>query len=117
VELVTAEEAGRVLGRRVTLTGADRGVAIGLMTMAEFRAADGSALVVTVVTGAAAELAIRARRGGSPVPGVGEEAFVSGQWALARRGRTVVSLQQRGGGAIHQPYLLWLLGLAVDRLT
>ncbi|MER7277647.1 hypothetical protein ABT369_24730 [Dactylosporangium sp. NPDC000244] len=116
-ELVTAEEAGRVLGRPVTLTGADRGVAVGPMTMAEFRAADGSALVVTVATGDAAELAIRAHRAGAAVPGVGEEAFASGQWAVARRGQTVISLEQRSAGAIHQPYLVWLLGLAVGRLT
>lgn len=116
-ELVTAQEAGRVLGRPVTLTGSDRGVAVGPMTMAEFRAADGSALVVTVVTGDTAELAIRAHRGGSPVASVGEEAFASGQWVAARQGRTVVSLEQRSPGPIHQPYLVWLLGLAVGRLT
>ncbi|WP_432987555.1 DUF2207 family protein [Dactylosporangium sp. CA-233914] len=116
-ELVSAQEAGRVLGRPVTLTGADRGVAVGPMTMAEFRAADGSALILTVTTGDAAELAVRAHRGGTPVPGVGDEAFASGQWAVARSGQVVVSLEQRTPGPVHQPYLVWLLGLAVNRLT
>jgi hypothetical protein len=116
-DLVTPEEAGRVLGRPVALTGADRGVAIGPMTMAEFRAADGSSVIVTVVTGGAAKLAIRAHRGGTPVPGVGEEAFASGQWVVARSGQVVVSLEQRSTGTVHQPYLVWLLGLAVNRLT
>ncbi|MFI5908851.1 DUF2207 family protein [Dactylosporangium sp. NPDC051541] len=114
--LVTAEEAGRVLGRPVTLTGGGSAVAIGPMTLAEFRAADGAALVVTVVTGTAAAFAIRTHRGGSAVPGVGEEAFASGRWAVARRGQTVVKLEQRTPGGIHQPYLIWLLGLAVGRL-
>ncbi|GAA3269766.1 DUF2207 domain-containing protein [Dactylosporangium vinaceum] len=127
--LVTAEEAGRVLGRQVTLAGrggdADGGgggggggggVAIGPMTLAEYVAADRSALLVTVVTGTAARFAIGTHRGGTPVPGVGEEAFASGRWAVARRGETVIKLEQRTSGTIHQPYLVWLLGLAVARL-
>jgi hypothetical protein len=116
-ELVTAEEVGRVLGSPASLAGGAGRVAVGAMSMAEFRAADGSALVVTVASGDTAELAIRAHRGGSPVPGVGDEAFASGQWAVARSGATVVSLAQRTAAAVHQPYLVWLLGLAVNRLT
>ncbi|MFG2037199.1 DUF2207 family protein [Dactylosporangium sp. NPDC048998] len=117
-DLVTAEEVGRVLGQPVSLVGgADHGVAVGPMSMAEFRAADGSTLLILVATGIAAELAFRAHRGGMAVPGVGDEAFASGQWAAARRGRTVVRIEQRAAGAVHQPYLVWLLGLAVNRLT
>ncbi|MEV6925718.1 hypothetical protein AB0M46_14620 [Dactylosporangium sp. NPDC051485] len=117
-ELVTAEEVGRVLGRPVRPgAGTDRAVAVGPMAFAEFRAEDGAVLLVAVAAGAAAELAIRVHRGGRAVPGVGDEAFASGQWAVARRGTTVVSLQQRGPGPVHQPYLVWLLGLAVNRLT
>ncbi|MEV8512541.1 hypothetical protein [Dactylosporangium sp. NPDC051484] len=117
-DLVTAEEVGRVLGRPVSVSGgAGHGVAVGPMSMAEFRAADGSTLAILVATGIAADLAIRAHRGGMAVPGVGDEAFASGQWAVARRGPTVVRIEQRAAGAVHQPYLVWLLGLAVNRLT
>ncbi|WP_432836921.1 DUF2207 family protein [Dactylosporangium sp. CA-092794] len=115
--LVTPEEVGRVLGKPVTLSGADRAVAIGPMSIAEYRAADGSAILLAVTTGMAAKLAMRVHRGGTPVTGVGEEAFASGQWAVARRGETVVSLEQRTAGPVHQPHLVWLLGLAVNRLT
>ncbi|MER7005521.1 hypothetical protein ABT297_21085 [Dactylosporangium sp. NPDC000555] len=117
-DLITAEEVGRVLGRPVSVSGgAGHGVAVGPMSMAEFRAADGSALGILVATGIAAELAIRANRGGTAVPGVGDEAFASGKWAVARRGQTVVRIEQRSAGPVHQPYLVWLLGLAVNRLT
>ncbi|WP_433217424.1 DUF2207 family protein [Dactylosporangium sp. CS-047395] len=115
--LVTVEEAGRVLQQPVTLAGGSGAVAVGSMNLAEYRAADGSGLVVAVVTGDTASLAIRAHRGGMPVPGVGDEAFASGQWAVARLGGTVVTLEQRSRTAIHQPYLAWLLGIAVGRLT
>ncbi|MGI5244273.1 DUF2207 family protein [Dactylosporangium sp. CA-139066] len=115
-DLVSADEAGRVLGRPVTLVPAPA-VAVGPMSMAEFRAADGATLVVAVAVGEAAELAIRAHRGGRPVPGAGDEAFASGQWAVGRRGSTVVSIEQRTTAPVHQPHLVWLLGLALDRLT
>jgi hypothetical protein len=117
--LVTPAEVGRVLGSPATLTGggADRALAVGPVALATYQAADGSSLILGVVTGAAAELAIRAHRGGRLVAGVGDEAFASGQWVVARRGTVAVTVEQRSRGPVHQPYLVWLLGLAINRLT
>ncbi|GAA2582829.1 hypothetical protein GCM10010399_10710 [Dactylosporangium fulvum] len=117
-QLLTADEVGRVLGAPAALHDPGQAMAIGPVALALFRTVAGSSLSVSVATGAtAAELAIRVHRGGTAVPGVGDEAYTSGGWAVARRGATVVRLEQRGPGPVHQPYLIWLLGQAVSRLT
>jgi hypothetical protein len=116
-QLLTVDEVGRVLGAPVTLRNEGRGIAVGPMAMAVFQAADGSSLVTTVVTGNSADLAIRAHRGGTALPGPGDEAFASGGWAVVRRGQVVVRVEQRGTAPVNQGHLVWLLGLAVSRLT
>jgi len=115
-QLLTTDEVGRVLGAPATLRDQGRGVAVGPMAQAVFQAADGSSLVTTVATGDAAELAIRVHRGGMPLPGLGDEAYAAGASAVARRGQVVVSLEQHSTTPVNQPYLAWLLGLAVTRL-
>ncbi|GGM13229.1 DUF2207 family protein [Dactylosporangium sucinum] len=115
--LLTTDEVTRVLGAPAALQDTGRAMAVGAMAVAAYQTAAGSSLVVTTASGtAASELAIRVHRGGLVVPGVGDEAYTSGAWAVARRGRTVVRLELRTGGPVHQQALTWLLSQAMSRL-
>ncbi|WP_238015798.1 DUF2207 domain-containing protein [Dactylosporangium sp. AC04546] len=115
--MLTTDEVSRVLGAPASLQDTGRAMAVGAMAVAGYQTAHGASLVVTTASGtAASELAIRVHRGGVPVPGVGDEAYTSGAWAVARRGRTVVRLELRTPGQVNQQALTWLLSQAMSRL-
>jgi hypothetical protein len=74
-------------------------------------------LNASVVSGAAAELAMKMRRRAQPLPGIGDEAYAGDGWAIGRRGTTVVLLQLRGDAKRVDPRnVYWLLATAVGRL-
>jgi len=114
--LLTPDEVGRAIGRPVTLAQT-AGVAAPV-SMAGYSTVDGHrAVFVTVAGGLPAKLAVRTRRGNSALPGIGDEAYTGGNWAMARRGDTVVGIQLHSGAAGIDPRNLhWLLATAVSRL-
>jgi hypothetical protein len=75
-------------------------------------------LQVDVIVGRPARVALRRRsQDGSPLPGVGDEAYSGTGWVAGRRGEVVVILQQ------YEPALWgviggmpWLLGTALGRV-
>ena len=103
-------------GRPVTLAQT-AGVAAPV-SMAGYSTVDGHrAVFATVAGGLPAKLAVRTRRGNSALPGIGDEAYTGGNWAMARRGDTVVGIQLHSGAAGIDPRnLYWLLATAVSRL-
>jgi hypothetical protein len=116
--LLTAEEVGRVVGAP---TRAKDAVTVPMMSMQtmEFETTQGrQALLVTLTSGLAATMAMRARRRSTALPGVGDEAYGGDDWALARCGDWVIGLQLRGRARDADPTgLYWLLGTAAGRLA
>jgi hypothetical protein len=84
----------------------------------EFCGPDGTTVLQAVVgSGAFAAAAGRARDKGTPLPGIGDEAYVIGHVATARRGEFMVSLQLCGPAEGTDPRnLYWLLAQVVGRL-
>jgi hypothetical protein len=114
--LLTADEVGRALGRPVTVS--QTGGVAGPVSMAGYSTVDGHrAVYVTVTGGLPGKLAVRTRRGHPALPGIGDEAYAGDNWAIARRGDTVVGIQLHGGAAGTDPRnVYWLLATAVGRL-
>jgi len=114
--LLTVDEVGWALGRQVTVAElplvTPRSMSIRLF------AVDGRRAVTVVVgRGLAARLAMGRGRGGTPLQGVGEEAYQGDGWAIARGGDRVVRVQvENGFGPLHPGRLTWLLSTAVSRL-
>jgi hypothetical protein len=52
---------------------------------------------------------------GVPLPGVGEEAYTGPDWAIGRRGDTVVRLEVPVGGGMSPGLAAELLSLALSR--
>jgi Predicted membrane protein (DUF2207) len=112
--LLTADEVGRAVGAPVTVRG---GLTPGPLPLgaAQFHTPDGQlAVLLAVIGGLPGQLAMRARRQGQPLPGIGEEAYAGEGWAMARRGDQVIALTVRrpvDPRAVH-----WLLATAASRL-
>jgi hypothetical protein len=116
-ELLSAQEVGQVLGTPVTATPTD-GPAMVIRPVI-FRSTDGrSVLQLLAIGGLPARLAIRARRRGQPLPGIGDEAYTGDNWAIGRCGETVVLLNLTGTGRGQDPRSLYqLLSMAIERLA
>jgi hypothetical protein len=94
-------------------------VAVGPVSVATYSTVDGGrrAVNLALTQGLPAQLAIRTRRGGQPLPGIGDEAYAGNGWAMARRGDRVVLIQLHSGAAGADPrHLAWLLATALGRL-
>ena len=116
-QLVSVDEVARALGRPVTLTMGD-GPPAGPVSVAMYSTVDGHRAVnLTVTGGLPAKLAMRTRRGQAPLPGIGDEAYAGPNWAMARRGETLVAIQLHSAAAGTDPrHVYWLLATAVGRL-
>ena len=116
-QLLTAGEVGRAIGRPVV--GQNQAVAVGPVSVATYSTVDGAhrAVNLALTEGLPAQLVMRGRRRGQPLPGIGDEAYAGDGWAMARRGDRVVLLQTHPVAAGADPrYLHWLLSTAVGRL-
>jgi hypothetical protein len=115
--LLSAQEVGQAVGVQVTEGGGP--AAVGPLQSVTFVGSDGAAvLAVAAFSGPAVQLAMRARRGGTPLVGIGDEAFVGPGWAVARVGQTLIALQFRGSAAkVGLEVVRSLLSTAVARLS
>jgi hypothetical protein len=126
--LVTAEEAGQALGLVVEPDGSvpDLGFATRGVLYVETGRRGAPVLAVSVRPpseddGAPPKALRRARKRGTPLTGVGDEAYLGPGWGLARRGSTLVFVRLFGrnarqdAGAADAPVSA-LLALAVERL-
>ncbi len=112
-QLLTADEVGRALGRPAAIRGGSGSVA-GPVSVQMFEAGGTRAVYLTVTGGLPGRIAMRARRRGTPLPGIGDEAYAGRDWAVGRRGDHVVMVQ------LHTPVdprnVYWLLATAIGRL-
>jgi hypothetical protein len=115
-ELLSAQEVGQALGIPVTVGSID-GPTV-LMRPVIFRGPNGRPVMqLMAIAGLPAQLAMRARRRGAPLPGVGHEAYTGDNWAIGRGGETVILLGLTGAGRGQDPQLLArLLSAAIGRL-
>jgi hypothetical protein len=117
-ELLTPHEVGSALGMPVTAYPVGAGAPVPVQAV-QYRGPDGKpVLQVMAAGGLAAQLAVRARRRGQPLPGIGDEAFAGDGWAVGRHGDTVLGITLTGDGRRAEPRNVhWLLATAVGRLT
>jgi hypothetical protein len=80
--------------------------------------ADSNAAAVTVSAGNAMidRLLLRAHRNGQPVPGLGEEAYLTERGAIARQGDMVVRVALTQAWPVSREALIGVLGTALSRL-
>jgi hypothetical protein len=97
--LLTPEEVGAALGLPVTLaTGPRPGGAP--IEMTEFRGPDGTPLLTIMRSaGMVARIAMRTRRSGQPLPGLGDEGVGGPGWIAVRRGDSALILHLGGPAA------------------
>jgi hypothetical protein len=97
-ELLSVEEVSAALGQVVVSDGAAARVKLGPFELVTFSLPQGTpVLVVSVARGSAVGLVMRGvRRLGTPLPGVGDEAWSGKGWVLARQGQTLVRLTLEG---------------------
>jgi hypothetical protein len=119
VDLLTAHEVSSALGAPVTAHPAGSGNTPVPVQQVQFRDPNGrTVLTLLAAGGLAAQLAVRARRRGQPLPGIGAEAFAGDGWAVGRHGDTVVTIALAGAGKKAEPRNLhWLLATAVGRMA
>jgi hypothetical protein len=117
-ELLTAHEVSSALGMPITVYPVGAGTPVPVQQV-QYRGPSGTTVLQLMAAGGlAAQLAVRARRRGQPLPGIGDEAFAGDGWAVGRRGDTVVSVALSGDGRRADPRNLhWLLATAVGRLA
>jgi hypothetical protein len=95
--LLSADEVGAALGRPVTIVRANTNA---VMDMTEFRGPDGhSVLRLVCSNGVVARMAMRGRKQGQELPGLGDEARGGPGWIAIRRGDTVLLLNLAGTAA------------------
>ncbi len=114
--LLSADEVARATGQPVTATAP---TGAGPMSVAWFRNAQSGAPTVSLVVtrGIPGQLIIRALRGNTALPGIGDEAYGRGNAAAARRGDVVVTVNLHEAAAGTDPgQLPRLLATAVSRL-
>jgi hypothetical protein len=116
--LFTLDDVSRTVGTPVAARGLSQ-AAFGPMSYEQYYAVDSGRRLVTasLASGPAADLAIRMRRGGMPLPGIGEEAYAGEGWAAARRNGRVLMLQLHGTARKVDPRnVYWLLAQSAGRL-
>jgi hypothetical protein len=114
--VLTPEEVSRALGFLVT---AQPRIPHPIGRLDLFNGPDGHpALMVFLISGLPAQMAIRSRRRGQQLPSIGNEAYTGDRWAITRCGESVVMLQLQGQGRnANAGYLHWLLSTAAGRLV
>jgi hypothetical protein len=116
--LLTADEVSRAIGTQVAPRPSAPAAARPMPMSLQAYEVDGRQVVrVAVAAGIAARMVLRARHAGTPLPGVGDEAYQGDHWAGARVGDRAVGVQVDGSvGPLHPNSLPWLLQTAVSRL-
>ena len=109
--LLTADEVSRAVG--LPVVARDAGPVMGLYDSAD---RGRTVVMVQMHTGMLAQLWRAAGRRGTPVPGVGDEAYMTDTGATMRKGATVVAVILHGPGRAAAPHLPWLLGQMAGRL-
>lgn len=113
---VTAEEVGRALGMAVRDPEPMPGP--GFVRTMMFRTADRGrqVMMLQVARGTAAKWAWSMNQRGTPLPGIGDGAFLAGNRAAARLGDNTVVLTLLGRARGRHQHLPWLLQQAAARL-
>lgn len=116
-QLIPVDEVSRAIGAPCTYK-AQPPVPLMPMRTAEFEGPDGKTVLQAVVGGGPFLAAARnAQAKGTPLPGIGDEAFATDHVAVARRGEYMVSLRLSGPAKDTDPRnLYWLLAQVVGRL-
>jgi hypothetical protein len=108
--VLTAEEVARAVGAPVQIR--DIGPLNGL-----YETMDGKPLaMIQMQRGPMAKLWWAAAKRGTPLPGLGDEAYLSESGAAIRKGDAVVILVLHRGGRAAAPHLPWLMGQVATRL-
>jgi len=119
-DLLGVDEVAAALERPVVSDGAGSRVQLGPFELVTF--ADPGigtpVLVIAVARGSAVELVMRGvRRSGTPLPGVGDEAWSGPSWVLGRRGATMIRLNLESQATVSPQALPGLLSLAISRVV
>ena len=117
--LLTADEVGQALGTPVTMQAQAAPSPLIPVSVLVFRGPDKVSLLTVVRTGGvAATMAMRARRHGQIIPGLGDEARGGHSWIRASRAGEVVTLTLGGTAARTVPpaTLLSLAQTAMSRM-
>jgi hypothetical protein len=95
-DLITVNEVAAALGRPVVSDGARARMSVGPFELITFSDPDQTPLLVMAVArGSAVQLVmrgVRALRGGTPIPGVGDEAWRGPNWVAARHADTMIRM-------------------------
>jgi hypothetical protein len=112
--LLTAEDMSRAVGVPVTAHGGATAGPIPVGAV-QFHGPDGQIVaMLMVLSGLPAKFALRSGRRQPPLPGIGDEAYGGREFAVARRGETVVGLSVQV--PVDPRALPWLLSTAMGRL-
>ncbi|GIF50252.1 putative membrane protein DUF2207 [Asanoa ferruginea] len=109
--VLTAEEVARAVGEPVRVR--ELGPINGLY---ETTAAGKPVAMIQMQRGPMAKLWWAAAKRGTPLPGLGDEAYLSETGAAVRKGDAVVILVLHRGGRAAAPHLPWLMGQVATRL-
>jgi Predicted membrane protein (DUF2207) len=117
-QLLTAQEAGAALGREVTSDGAAAQVQLGPFQLETFsdRESGVPVLVIAVARGSAGAIVMRGLRKGTPLTGIGDEAWSGPGWVAGARAGTMVRLNLGDGASVAPDVLPQLLATAVARI-
>jgi len=115
--LLTIDEVSRAVGQRVTARPGPTIARPAPLSLQLYEVNGRGAVHVAVTTGRTARLALRARHAGTPLSGLGDEAYLGDHWAIARSGENAVTVQvDPGVGPLPPGHLPWLLWTAAGRL-
>jgi hypothetical protein len=116
--LITVEEVAAALGRPVVTDAVAGRFTLGPFEMVAFSAPGGGVpvLMLAVARGKAVGLVMRGARGGTKLPGIGDEAWQGPNWVVGRRGQTMLRLNLETGAQTSPQSLPTLLTKALSRL-
>jgi len=116
--LLTIDEISRAVGQRVIARPGPTIAWPAPLSLQLYEVNGRVAVHVAVTTGLTARLALRARHAGTPLSGLGDEAYLGDHWAIARSGENAVTVQvDPGAGPLPPGHLPWLLWTAAGRLS
>ncbi|GIF72325.1 DUF2207 family protein [Asanoa siamensis] len=108
--VLSAEDLARAIGAPIKVR--EIGPLNGL-----YETMDGKPVaMIQMQRGTMAKMWWAAAKRGTPVPGIGDEAFMSETGGAIRKGDAVVILVLHRGGRVAAPHLPWLLGQVATRL-